>query len=83
MAPLPAVRVKHASTLQVTSVGQDGPLYLKDKRRVWIVLFTYAGYRCVHLELATALTNFQGANNLFKELDWKTIERETRIQRIL
>lgn len=78
-------------------------------QKVWICLFTCAVYRCVHLELVTALsteafllalerfisrrgrpttlysdngTNFVGAANLFKGMDWKRIVKETGNRRI-
>jgi len=39
-------------------VGVDlaGPLFLKDGSKVWIVLFTCAVYRAVHLELVKSLS---------------------------
>ena len=33
-----------------------GPLYLRSHEKVWIVLFTCATYRAVHLELSTSLS---------------------------
>ena len=33
-----------------------GPLFLKDKSKAWIVLYTCAVYRAVHLELVQSLT---------------------------
>jgi hypothetical protein len=103
-APLPKDRVTTSSAFEVTGVDLAGPLFLKGGVKVWIVLFTCAVYRCVHLELVGSLsteafilalqkficrrgrpttmwsdngTNFRGAVNAFKQLDWKTIEEET------
>jgi hypothetical protein len=103
-APLPKDRVTTASAFEVTGVDLAGPLFLNGGVKVWIVLFTCAVYRCVHLELVGSLsteafilalqkficrrgrpttiwsdngTNFRGAFNACKQLDWKTIEEET------
>ncbi|GFY51423.1 integrase catalytic domain-containing protein [Trichonephila inaurata madagascariensis] len=37
-------------------VDLTGPLYLKDKRKGWVVLFTCAVFRAVHFELITSLS---------------------------
>jgi hypothetical protein len=103
-APLPKDRVTTTSAFQVTGVDLAGPLFLKNGVKVWIVLFTCAVFRCVHLEMVGALsteafllalqkficrrgrpetiwsdngTNFRGAVNAFKLLDWKKITWET------
>jgi hypothetical protein len=108
-SPLPEDRVKNAKAFEVSGVDLAGPLFLKEEGKSWIVLFTCAVYRCVHLELVNSLstdafllalhrfisrrgrpviiysdngTNFVGTENLFKSLDWRRIERETRLQRI-
>ncbi|XP_024880770.1 uncharacterized protein LOC112460357 [Temnothorax curvispinosus] len=49
-------RVKDAMAFETTGVDLCGPLYLKSGEKVWIVLFTCAVYRCVHLELVTSLS---------------------------
>ncbi|XP_029670941.1 uncharacterized protein LOC115240112 [Formica exsecta] len=89
---LPKDRVKDAMVFETTGVDLCGPLYLKTGEKVWIVLFTCAVYRCVHLELITllsaeafllALRRFIGRReNLLNSLDWRKIEQETAIQRI-
>jgi len=108
-APLPENRVRDARVFQITGVDFAGPLYLKNGSKVWIVLFTCAVYRAIHLELANSLntdtfimalsrfigrrgrpstiysdngTNFRGSDNLFKLMDWKKIEKDTRVHRI-
>jgi hypothetical protein len=108
-APLPEDRVKSSKVFEVTGVDLAGPLFLKNGGKAWVVLFTCAVFRGVHLELVTSLetdsfllaflrfvsrrgrpaivysdngTNFVGAANLFKNLDWKRIQREANVQRI-
>ena len=108
-APLPSDRVSMGKVFQVTGVDLAGPLYLRNGSKTWIVLFTCAVYRSVHLELVDSLsteafllaftrfiarrgrpstvysdngTNFVGAVNLFKGLDWAKIERESGLRRI-
>jgi hypothetical protein len=108
-APLPKDRVTTASTFQVAGVDLAGPLFLKSGSKVWVVLFTCAVYRCVHLECVGALstdafllalqkficrrgrpqiiwsdngTNFRGASNAFRMLNWKKIEEITATKRI-
>lgn len=109
VAALPEDRVKNVKAFDVTGIDLAGPLILKDKSKCWIVLFTCAVYRCVHLELVQSLstedfllaflrfckrkrrpatvysdngTNFVGADNLFKQINWNAVERETHQQRI-
>jgi hypothetical protein len=55
-APLPADRIKDAKVFEITGVDLAGPLFLKDKGKAWIVLFTCGVYRAVHLELVQALS---------------------------
>jgi hypothetical protein len=108
-APLPEDRVKDAKAFEVVGVDLAGPLFLKSEGKAWIVLFTCAVFRCVHLELVQSLsteafllafhrfvsrrgrpsvvysdngTNFVGAENLFKKMDWRRIQRESGVQRI-
>lgn len=54
--PLPENRIKGNAAFKVVGVDFAGPMFLKDKKKVWICLFTCALYRGVHLELATALS---------------------------
>jgi len=108
-SPLPQDRVRTGNAFAVTGVDLAGPLFLKNKEKVWIVLFTCAVYRCVSLELVQSLstedfldafsrfsdrrgrpctvysdngTNFVGAVNLYKEIDWDKVNRETTMKRI-
>ncbi|XP_067121310.1 uncharacterized protein [Centruroides vittatus] len=54
--PLPVDRIRDAAPFEVTGVDLAGPLYLRDKQKCWIVLYTCAVYRAVHLELLTSLS---------------------------
>lgn len=53
---LPLDRVRDASTFEITGIDLCGPLILRTKTKVWVVLFTCAVYRCVHLELVTSIS---------------------------
>ncbi|GFW59064.1 integrase catalytic domain-containing protein [Trichonephila clavipes] len=53
---LPADRVRNAGVLEVIGIDFAGPLFLKNGEKVWVVLYTCAVYRAVHLELVTALS---------------------------
>ncbi|XP_011883748.1 PREDICTED: uncharacterized protein LOC105570903, partial [Vollenhovia emeryi] len=55
-AALPRDRVKDAVAFETTGVDLCGPLYLKSGEKIWIVLFTCAVYRAVHLELVASLS---------------------------
>jgi len=58
-APLPADRVKPQKPFEVTGIDFAGPLYIKvgsNTRKSYIVLFTCAITRSVHLELCTDMT---------------------------
>ncbi|XP_021965751.1 uncharacterized protein LOC110860944 [Folsomia candida] len=108
-AALPEDRVKDAKAFQITGIDLAGPFHLKNQSKTWMVLFTCAVYRCVHLELVHELstdifllaldrfvsrrgrptkiytdngTNFTGAENLFKALDWNKIQITTQLHRI-
>jgi len=97
---LPKDRVRDAAAFKVTGVDYAGPLFMKGGEQAWIVLYTCAVYRAVHLELVSSLlteaflesfrrfiarrgspktiysdheTNFVGAENAFRKLDWKRI----------
>ena len=107
---LPADRVRDSSVFEVTGIDFAGPLHLKEGNKVWIVIFTCAFYRAVHLELATGMsvevfvlalkrfiarrgrprviysdngTNFVGANNALGRLDWRKIEDQAQLYRII
>lgn len=56
MPPLPTDRTRPSSTYQVTGVDLAGPLFLKDKGKAWVVIFTCAVYRATHLELIQSLS---------------------------
>ncbi|GBM90144.1 hypothetical protein AVEN_20271-1 [Araneus ventricosus] len=52
---LPLNRVRDAETFEVTGIDLCGPLILRSKTKAWVVLFTCAVYRCVHLEVVTSI----------------------------
>ncbi|XP_035224032.1 uncharacterized protein LOC118196691 [Stegodyphus dumicola] len=97
------------SAFQVTGADLVGPLFLRGGSRAWILLFTCAVYRAVHLELVSSLTteafmqalrrfwarrgrcstlytdngtNFAGAANALKSLDWDFNQRECAVMKI-
>ncbi|GFT33083.1 integrase catalytic domain-containing protein [Trichonephila clavipes] len=47
---LPKDRVRDAATFQIVGVDLAGPLYLKHGPKAYIVLYTCAVYRAIHLE---------------------------------
>ncbi|XP_054709447.1 uncharacterized protein LOC129219152 [Uloborus diversus] len=53
---LPEDRVREASVFEVIGVDVAGPLIIKENKKVWILIFTCAVYRAVHLELLAALS---------------------------
>lgn len=53
---LPLDRVRDSKVFEVVGIDLCGPLFLKQKAKVWIVLFTCAVYRAIHLELVTNLS---------------------------
>lgn len=54
--PLPKDRTKISAVFQVSGVDLAGPLLTKSKEKVWIVLFSCAVFRAVHLELIPSLS---------------------------
>ncbi|GBN51557.1 hypothetical protein AVEN_245781-1, partial [Araneus ventricosus] len=48
-------RVHDAATFEVTGIDLCGPLILRSKTKAWVVLFTCAVCRCVHLEVVTSI----------------------------
>nr|GBM29379.1 hypothetical protein AVEN_256716-1 [Araneus ventricosus]GBM29398.1 hypothetical protein AVEN_11715-1 [Araneus ventricosus] len=55
-APLPEGRLRDSATFEISGIDLAGPLYLRDGSKAWVVLYTCAVYRAVHLELVTSLT---------------------------
>ncbi|XP_066904113.1 uncharacterized protein [Halyomorpha halys] len=55
-AILPEERVREALVFEVVGVYLAGPLILRDGEKSWIVLYTCAVYRAVHMELVTSLS---------------------------
>ncbi|XP_054287987.1 uncharacterized protein LOC129003716 [Macrosteles quadrilineatus] len=56
VAPLPLERITECNAFQSTGIDLAGPLYLRNGERAWVVLFTCAVYRAVHLELVQSLS---------------------------
>ena len=54
--PLPEDRVKDANIFQIIGIDAAGPLILKTAQKSWVIIFTCAVYRAVHLELVTSLS---------------------------
>ncbi|GIY80924.1 integrase catalytic domain-containing protein [Caerostris extrusa] len=55
-APLPANRINRVVAFEVTDIDLAGPVFLKGGQKVWIVIFTCAVYRAIHLELVASLS---------------------------
>ncbi|GFV36980.1 integrase catalytic domain-containing protein [Trichonephila clavipes] len=53
---LHADRVKDANAFDITGIDLAGPLFTRDGGKVWIVLYTCAIYRAIHLELVSSLS---------------------------
>lgn len=53
--PLPVERLERVAAFQIAGCDLAGPVALKEGK-AWIVLFTCAVYRCVHLEVVTSLS---------------------------
>lgn len=58
---LPAFRSSFSLPFQHVGVDHAGPLYLKDKVKVYVLLFTCACTRAVHLELVNSLNSIDTA----------------------
>ena len=58
MAPLPELRVKEAPPFSVTGIDHGGPLFCCDfpGKKFYVLLFTCAVIRAVHLELVDSLS---------------------------
>lgn len=63
-ATLPACRTEAVNAFQTTGVDLAGPLYLKNGQKAWLVLYTCAVYRCVHLDFVLSLTTEAFLNSL-------------------
>ncbi|GBM17032.1 hypothetical protein AVEN_133302-1 [Araneus ventricosus] len=53
---LPKDRVRDATTFEIVGVDLAGPLYLRNGPKAYIVFYTCAVYRAIHLGLITSLT---------------------------
>lgn len=56
LAPLPLSRITCGKAFEITGVDLAGPLILRSKEKCWIIIFTCAVYRAVHLELANSMS---------------------------
>lgn len=54
---LPVDRVKNADVFEITGVDLCGPLLLKGGKKIWVVIFTCAVFRAIHLELVSSLSS--------------------------
>ncbi|GBN05596.1 hypothetical protein AVEN_273760-1, partial [Araneus ventricosus] len=56
--PLPVDRIRDTNVFDVTGIGFDRPLFLKNSEKVWIMpwIMAYALYRAVHFELASSVS---------------------------
>ena len=109
-ASLPTARVEGKFTFETTGVDLAGPILLKGGNKAWIVLYTCAVYRAVHLDIVDSIsteeflqslerftwtcgrlnqiysdkgTNFVGASNLMKKLDWEGIKSVSNTKMII
>ncbi|GBN37799.1 hypothetical protein AVEN_25434-1 [Araneus ventricosus] len=55
-APHPADRINRMAAFEVTRTDLAGPIYLKGGEKAWIMIFTCAVYRTIHLELVSSLS---------------------------
>ncbi|GBM06874.1 hypothetical protein AVEN_147819-1 [Araneus ventricosus] len=55
-APLPPERLQRVAAFQIAGADLAGPLFLHEGNKAWIVLFTCAVYRAIHLELFASLS---------------------------
>lgn len=53
---LPNNRVTLGKAFQISGCDLAGPLFVKEGHKVWLVLFTCAVYRAIHLELVDSLS---------------------------
>lgn len=55
-APLPKNRVYKVDPFQLTGINLSGPLFLKDGKKTWVVIFICAVYKACHFELVQSLS---------------------------
>ncbi|GBN40589.1 hypothetical protein AVEN_100944-1 [Araneus ventricosus] len=49
-------RIRESAVFEITGVDLCGQLFIKPKAKAWVVLFTCAVYRAIHLEVVTSLS---------------------------
>ncbi|XP_035232815.1 uncharacterized protein LOC118204615 [Stegodyphus dumicola] len=75
LPPLPEDRTKVLKTFQVIGIDFAGPVFLKGNLNAWIIIFTHAVFRAVHLELITSLST-----NVFIDAFRRFISRRGRVE---
>lgn len=65
-AVLPANRTSAVNAFENTGVDLAGPLHLRNGDKVWIVLFTCAVYRCVHIDFVMSVSTEAFVNALWR-----------------
>ena len=55
-APLPLCRTQLSRVFETSGVDLAGPLYMKSGEKAWLVLFTCAVFRCIHLDFVMSLS---------------------------
>lgn len=55
-APLPLNRIRSAEVFEVVGIDLAGPFLLKNGKKVWLILYTCAVYRAVHITVINSLT---------------------------
>lgn len=55
--PLPRDRTRSCPAFYTTGVDLLGPLFLDSGQKCWVIIFTCAVYRAVHLDLVTSLSS--------------------------
>ncbi|GBM97628.1 hypothetical protein AVEN_129850-1 [Araneus ventricosus] len=69
--PLAPDRVTDCESFEIVGIDLSGPLFLKNEGDVWMILFTCALYRAIHLELVNSLFSdalFLALRRLFARL---------------
>lgn len=65
-APLPHDRIKNAEVFEVVGIDLAGPFLLKNGKKVWVILYTCAVYRAVHLQVITSISTAEFIKSLHK-----------------
>lgn len=103
---LPEDRVRDGDPFLITGIDVAGPFTQKNGKKLWVVIYTCALYRAVHLDVIEKMTtpafikslgsfirryrrpevaysdngsNFRGAVNYFKKLNWDKIQQSVGV----